>query len=51
MAVFDRVSDALRKHNVAVDVTIAPGLPHDILLEPIAMDRLKDIAGATDAGR
>jgi pimeloyl-ACP methyl ester carboxylesterase len=44
-------ADALRKHNVAADVTIAPGLPHNILLEPITMDRLKDIAGATDAGR
>jgi len=44
-------ADALRKHNVAVDVMIAPGLPHNILLEPITMDRLKDLAGATDAGR
>ena len=44
-------ADALRKHNVAVDVTIAPGLAHNILLEPIATDRLKDIAGAIDAGR
>jgi len=39
-------ADALRKHNVAVDVTIAPGLAHNILLEPIAMERVKDIAGA-----
>jgi hypothetical protein len=39
-------ADALRNHNVAVDVTIAPGLAHNILLEPIAMERVKDIAGA-----
>jgi predicted esterase len=44
-------ADALRKRDVAVDVTIAPGLAHNILLEPIAMDRLKDVAGAPDAGR
>src|ERR1700719_4502144 len=44
-------ADALRKHDVAVDVTVAPGLAHNILLEPIVMDRLKDIAGAIDAGR
>ena len=44
-------ADALRKHDVAVDVTIAPGLAHNILLEPIATDRLKDIAGPIDAGR
>jgi hypothetical protein len=44
-------ADALRKRDVAVDVTIAPGLAHNILLEPIAMDRLKGVAGAPDAGR
>lgn len=43
-------ADALRQRNIQVDVTIAPGLRHSILLEPIAMDRLKEAAGAIDAG-
>jgi predicted esterase len=34
---------ALRDRGVSVDVTIAPGLGHNILLEPVTMDRLKQI--------
>jgi pimeloyl-ACP methyl ester carboxylesterase len=44
-------TDALRNRNVAVNVTIAPGLGHDILLEPVAMDQLKEVVGAIDAGK
>jgi predicted esterase len=44
-------TDALRNRNVAVNTTIAPGLGHDILLEPVAMDQLKEVVGAIDAGR
>jgi pimeloyl-ACP methyl ester carboxylesterase len=44
-------AEALRARNVAVNVTIAPGLGHRILLEPIAMDRLKDIVSAIDAAK
>jgi alpha-beta hydrolase superfamily lysophospholipase len=36
-------ADALRKHGVPVNVTIAAGRGHDILLEPAAMDELKRI--------
>jgi hypothetical protein len=34
-----------------VNVTIAPGLGHRILLEPIAMERLKEVSSMVDAGR
>jgi hypothetical protein len=34
-----------------VNVTIAPGLGHNILLEPIAMERLRQIASTIDAAR
>ncbi len=44
-------TDALRNRNVAVNLTIAPGLGHDILLEPVAMDQLKEVVGAIDTGR
>jgi pimeloyl-ACP methyl ester carboxylesterase len=44
-------AEALKNRNVAVNVTIAPGLGHNILLEPLAMERLKEVAGAIDAGR
>jgi len=44
-------AQALQARNVAVNVTIAPGLGHRILLEPIAMDRLKGIVSAIDPGR
>ena len=40
-------AEALRHRNVAVNVTVAAGLGHTILLEPIALERLKEIAGAT----
>jgi pimeloyl-ACP methyl ester carboxylesterase len=36
-------AEALRKHGGSVNVTVAPGLPHNILLEPVTIDRLKDI--------
>jgi acetyl esterase/lipase len=44
-------AEALRSRNVAVNVTIAPGLGHNILLEPIAMERLKEVASRIDAER
>jgi hypothetical protein len=44
-------TNAPRNRNVAVNVTIAPGLGHDILLEPVAMDQLKEVVGAIDAGK
>jgi acetyl esterase/lipase len=44
-------AEALRNRNVAVNVTIAPGLGHNILLEPIAMECLKEVASTIDAGR
>jgi pimeloyl-ACP methyl ester carboxylesterase len=44
-------AEALRNRNIAVNVTIAPGLGHDILLEPVAMDQLREVVGAIDAGR
>jgi pimeloyl-ACP methyl ester carboxylesterase len=34
-------ADALRKNKVPVDVTIGPGMKHDILLEPIVLGQLK----------
>jgi len=43
-------ADALRHRNVTVNVTIAPGLGHRILLEPIAMERLKEVAATVDTG-
>jgi predicted esterase len=43
-------AEALRNRGIAVDVTVSPGLGHNILLEPIAMERLKDVAGAIDSG-
>jgi acetyl esterase/lipase len=44
-------AEALRHRNIAVNVTIAPGLSHNILLEPIAMERLKEVASTIDSGR
>ena len=44
-------AEALRHRNVAVNVTIASGLGHNILLEPIAMERLKEIVGTLDVQR
>lgn len=39
-------AEVLRKRGIAVDVTVAPGLGHNILLEPIAMERLKHTVSA-----
>jgi acetyl esterase/lipase len=44
-------AEALRDRNVEVNVTIAPGLNHNILLEAIAMERLKEVASAIDTGK
>jgi predicted esterase len=44
-------AEALRNRNIAVNVTIASGLSHNILLEPITMERLKEVASTIDAGR
>jgi hypothetical protein len=44
-------AEALRNRGVAVDVTVSSGLGYNILLEPIAIERLKDVAGAIDSSR
>jgi pimeloyl-ACP methyl ester carboxylesterase len=44
-------AEALRNRNVAVSVTIAPGLGHNILLEPVAMERLKEVVDTIDTGK
>jgi predicted esterase len=44
-------AEALRHRNIAVNVTIASGLGHRILLEPVAMERLKEVASTIDVGR
>lgn len=36
-------ADALRKRGIDVTVTIAPGLEHDILLEPVTFDNLRTL--------
>jgi pimeloyl-ACP methyl ester carboxylesterase len=36
-------ADALRKHGLDVAVTVAPGLEHNILIEPVVFDQLKII--------
>jgi pimeloyl-ACP methyl ester carboxylesterase len=38
-------AEALRHRNVSVHLTVAPGLGHNILLEPIALERLLEVAG------
>jgi predicted esterase len=38
---------ALQAHGVDVATTIAPGLPHDILLEPVAFEQLDALVNAT----
>jgi pimeloyl-ACP methyl ester carboxylesterase len=43
-------AEALRNRNIAASVTIAPGLSHNILLEPIAMERLKEVVSTIDVG-
>jgi hypothetical protein len=42
---------ALRDRGISVDVTIAPDLGHNILLEPVAMDRLKKIVSTFGAAQ
>jgi pimeloyl-ACP methyl ester carboxylesterase len=44
-------AEALRNRNIAVNVTIAPDLGHNILLEPVAMERLKEAVDTIDTGR
>jgi pimeloyl-ACP methyl ester carboxylesterase len=44
-------AEALRNRNIAVQVTIAPGLGHRILLELVAMERLQEVASTIDAER
>ncbi len=44
-------AEALRNHHIAVNVTVATGLAHDILLEPVALDQLKDVVAALGTGR
>ena len=44
-------AEALRNRNIAVNVTIAPDLGHNILLEPVAMERLKEVVDTIDTGR
>jgi pimeloyl-ACP methyl ester carboxylesterase len=44
-------AEALRHRDVAVNATIAPGLGHNILLQPIAMERLKEVVSTIDTAR
>jgi hypothetical protein len=44
-------AEALQKRGITANVTVSPGLGHNILLEPVAMDRLRDIVSAFRAGR
>jgi predicted esterase len=44
-------AEALQKRGVPVRVTVAPGLAHNILLEPVAMDSLKDLVSTLRGGR
>jgi len=39
----ERYAEALRAHGVDVTVAILPGLGHDLLLEPIALDSLRNL--------
>jgi predicted esterase len=41
-------AEALRNHGAKIDLTVAPGLTHNILLEPVTIERLKDLVGAVD---
>jgi acetyl esterase/lipase len=36
----ERYAEALRPHGINVTVAIVPGLEHDILLEPVALEAL-----------
>jgi predicted esterase len=49
-ALTEAYAEALRKHSAKFDLTVAPGLPHNILLEPVTMARLQDLIGAVDGG-
>jgi alpha-beta hydrolase superfamily lysophospholipase len=44
-------AEALRNRGVAVGVTVPPGLGHHMLLEPIAIERLKEAVGTIGSGR
>jgi predicted esterase len=44
-------AEALRIHGAKIDLTVAPGLTHNILLEPGTIARLKDLVGAVDGDR
>jgi acetyl esterase/lipase len=44
-------AEALRNRGVAVDVTVSPWLGHNILLDPIAIERLKEVVGAIGSGQ
>ena len=39
---------ALKRHGANVRVTVAPGLPHDILLEPVAFQELRELVDPTE---
>jgi hypothetical protein len=39
----EEYAEALRKHGDDVQVAIAPGLPHMMLLEPVAYEQLKEL--------
>jgi pimeloyl-ACP methyl ester carboxylesterase len=41
-----RYAEALSRHGADVAVTVAPGLGHDILLEPIALDAMTTLVKA-----
>jgi predicted esterase len=41
-------ADAVRQRDIAVEVIVAPGLEHDILLEPVVMDLVLRAAGAVE---
>ena len=44
----EHYAEALRSHGSHVALTIAPGLEHDILLEPVTMNALKAVVGVTN---
>ena len=45
-----RYADVLRRHGDDVTVTVAPGLEHDILLEPVTLSALKALVETLKAG-
>ena len=47
----DAYAAALRDRGIPVDVTVAPGLGHDILSEPVAMDQLRHIVSITSVAQ